>query len=1483
MGRVAPCSTKGRDIIAKLSESARKKSIEVMTIETNDSSLGSLAIICAAAPEIVLDHIKRHLPGEDLKSITHFLDSVKQDPDYSTLLDRMRENLSPAYIGYENYRLKQNEWFKTRLYLERSSRAAFGQLLNVLDSNIRFISRKGLDTEIDAWFNAWEGAHKIFALLGEEGDGKTWAVANWLTKKISSVCFPAVVLLASKNVNSSEPLEVLAKSISIQTGNGDPVYWTRKLANWLTRPVTSKPYFLLVLDGINERPSFPWRALLESLDDEPWRGRVAVMLTCRTMTWNKTFSNLNHFEFQTLTLQPFNNEELNEALAAYSLKMSDISENLLGLIRKPRYFDLTVRFRNEMQAGGDITIERLLYEDWRDRLKRKNALDSFSHEEFLTLIKNLAGRASSEEVTFTVREIDEALSPLVADRTAIINELITGGGVFIPDATVTGRYRIEKRRLIHGFGLLLSEQVLKVSSGAQAAIEEAIAGLLEPHADMDIKVAICGAAVFHSIIKKDFPKMGLSALFRAWLGSRNLDEDSQESVSAYFPLRPELYFELAEYFWSDKSENHMVQDQFMDSFLRWRKLSNIEAKMVPVFERWMGFVNPQGFSFMRRLGEKEDSVRKQIEERVACDLNSGPLLFEGYNLFVIENDGLLRLARVALAVISHTQRRAFIKSFVLWAISRTIMGHPNEYELVSWVLRTAPDFIWKDLAAEMNQLIVKETNVSKEAAYRLLSCEGSGEAYRLRATLPSDLIRRHPLYEIYMDEPCLQGLYLWTKDKYRECLAREDIPPGRIAISMKELALEPRLFVPENLNERLSILSTQISPRSIWTNIGTTSEDHFFDQIEASMCAFAPQALAEIIKKVIRDISNREGIPLRQLSFNLRDNALIFDADERKAISEAWTQLCSKENINQDEKLSEGNLFPYVIAGLPAVTQLELLLKRPENAADYTFYKSFFRPLMHAELELLASELSSAISTSRTQRLLWFLSAYPKVLPLSLVETVFAKMAENPNTLVRSLVYEILFGAEHLPSIQQFISGQWEWNSSNCNEENYWGSLLLCKFGKDLSYKEIRSRVHPTYLGYAVQERGLSPGEVRQYGIDINTIWDKIVGSDAPITDYLPEIDLSADRSAGVIDSDVIHLSPSSYSKSLRFVSRDAFWGGSRGFSNEDPKEALGAVSQEKLDRLRDLANKAIKEQLDAGNFWFSRRFLTYSLREVVSLCPELVNSWVRSVDKEASDAVRILFFAESFYLSLCELLFEVDPTVAVKLYKRIKAALESGRVKMRIIDSDTAIGLPEYALFSSREIYPVSEELDTCLESSVSDVALLELALLAQEMNKLEWVINKIEIGISSSRMFEQARSLVLAAFLDGQEGKDILTKYISDALNSWPKNVAEESLRWWHKNEWSKLWFVTFLENGDDALALAAFKIFCKCADRRFWLWNKRISEAVVNKNGKRDVRLTFLKLNRQSIKNNIKENEKKLKDSFLFHKILKDEAWPWMPLYD
>lgn len=41
----------------------------------------------------------------------------------------------------------------------------------------------------------------------------------------------------------------------------------------------------------------------------------------------------------------------------------------------------------------------------------------------------------------------------------------------------------------------------------------------------------------------------------------------------------------------------------------------------------------------------------------------------------------------------------------------------------------------------------------------------------------------------------------------------------------------------------------------------------------------------------------------------------------------------------------------------------------------------------------------------------------------------------------------------------------------------------------------------------------------------------------------------------------------------------------------------------------------------------------------------------------------------------------------------------------------------------------------------------------------------------------------------------------------------------------------------------------------------------------------KLEFLTVNEDEIKKNIKENEKKRKETFIDHKVLKDEAWPWM----
>lgn len=52
----------------------------------------------------------------------------------------------------------------------------------------------------------------------------------------------------------------------------------------------------------------------------------------------------------------------------------------MSLISKPRYFDLMVQLKDKIANCGDVTIERLIYEDWKDRTRRKKQVDNLDFE-----------------------------------------------------------------------------------------------------------------------------------------------------------------------------------------------------------------------------------------------------------------------------------------------------------------------------------------------------------------------------------------------------------------------------------------------------------------------------------------------------------------------------------------------------------------------------------------------------------------------------------------------------------------------------------------------------------------------------------------------------------------------------------------------------------------------------------------------------------------------------------------------------------------------------------------------------------------------------------------------------------------------------------------------------------------------------------------------------------------------------------------------
>ena len=312
------------------------------------------------------------------------------------------------------------------------------------------------------------------------------------------------------------------------------------LARRLACEPTSSPTAILVLDGLNERHSQVfWREFLQSARISEWRAHIAVVITTRTEHW-RYYRGLASLGFKEWTLGPFDNEEFARALSASGLAAGDIPLEVRRLARKPRYFDLVAQHRRRLVEAGDVTVARLVYEDWKDRFERKIlALDDVG---FRDLLKALARRALNDERLLSPRDLADAV-PLLADQQQVLSELATGG-ILVQDGE---RLSVEPNRLQLGLGLLLAERLrVAATTGQGDRLKEVAAEWLDGLPDTELRAGLCEAAVLHSLKTPDFSTVERAVLLEAWLRARNAAQSISPNLTAYFPLDPHAYFLTAE-------------------------------------------------------------------------------------------------------------------------------------------------------------------------------------------------------------------------------------------------------------------------------------------------------------------------------------------------------------------------------------------------------------------------------------------------------------------------------------------------------------------------------------------------------------------------------------------------------------------------------------------------------------------------------------------------------------------------------------------------------------------------------------------------------------------------------------------------------------------------------------------------------------------------------------------------------------------------
>nr|MDJ0681385.1 hypothetical protein [Xenococcaceae cyanobacterium MO_167.B52] len=931
------------------------------------------------------------------------------------------------------------------------------------------------------------------------------------------------------------------------------------------------------------------------------------------------------------------------------------------------------------------------------------------------------------------------------------------------------------------------------------------------------------------------------------------------------PIDPNVYVELAETVWSDPRDNSWAQELLMQSFIKWLNNQKVLDKLIPSLKQWLGLVQLHGSSSQRQA-YGENKVRQEINNRVGKELVAREeFSFCGYDLIPTLNDYRMRLTRVALNIISHFPSiKQFIPAISKLSLAEAIINYPSKYDVLQLIFLTASESLWDEVNLEAEKLIGYKNKVAYQAAYRLLSLEASKKAYELRQTLPDNLFTIEKLSVRHKEERHIV-FHQWTQKQVQEYLPRDNIPLHLIAEKLQPHSINPDFEIPNNLEDKFTPLIEKININSIWSSYYKDTDDSNFERYEPALCAYAPNTIAGLVKSIMNTIASRSNIGIRQLSFHIWEHYLILDKSERDSIIQAWQKFETESNIQENlEQIAGARLFRVVLESLEAEEQLDYLLKRPISASDSLDFERSFKSLNDTQIAL--SKLEKLSEQTSLSRILWFLLKSHDKLETKDIEQYICPLLKHESSFIRSLAIKMLYFTENRAIIKNFINSPWKLKNEYHDLEIHWESLLLCKYGQELSFDKLKTRLNSAYLGIAIKFRGIESEEIDRYANYLDLKLQQIQNTIPELPPNFPTIEIKICDDNDLTDFDLFDLADKYFNFSKNFISKNSTWGG----MDLDSLQRTSILTFEDRDNHRKevsiILRNTVEEQNFQGNCFFVNKIPKNVLLEVIRQNPDLIEKWLGYIENDPSQ--KLAHICRVFYENLCAVLIVNCHEQAIDLYKILKK-IES---KIVLLDAKTRIRYLEYYLFQAPPSNTVKQQWLEKLENCRSDLEIMELIIAIQQGKRTSWLKSYIEEKLDSSAPFDFSRAVCLLGFLETQYAFDKLTELAKNEPHTWRKKLVDRYISHWQRNSWAKYWFQKFFNELNNIQAWRSFRLFLKAADGRFWSWkDENIKKCL--QHDFYQLRLTFLDDNIETIKKSIKRNKKdqKLEEIFLGCKIL------------
>ena len=516
---------------------AEETGLDIVILELSDS-LSDLGALCVTF----------------WKRIYSFFDLSETAQEFSAWVQIAKDD-SKTHDKMEDVRSKLEDGIQTQIHVQKDTEKYLLKRFNRDEGfnpiNLsQAIDRDPLESKIADWWETEESP--ICCLEGKEGHGKTWLASKWMNsihEKENTVTF----WLDSKDWTGIKSISDLLRTCFSLIY---PSHEHRKITKLQNKPAKIWRKTFIVLDGVNERNAIEaaQRILGEYFrPNSEWADRLRLLFTTRPLDDYPDFEGYLWSECHKISVDPFNDSELQEALIAQGLQLDDLPDSLIDIARIPRYFQTCIRLRNQFRSFDAVTKEMVLWADLLDKIERtdlqiKQKLGWHRAKDAQEILSDLAKQAKWTNVDAGPQASVQLLEKYFPDYREVRHDL-EEQGIAIEAGLL--EVKLSEDHIKLGWALYLANLFdCTEFTGIQDAAE-GFQNALEPIPSEDLRTeALFVALQISDISPPDISQDQLSqkraALMLAWFHSHNA-QITDERLSFWAEKDPDAYAQVVEF------------------------------------------------------------------------------------------------------------------------------------------------------------------------------------------------------------------------------------------------------------------------------------------------------------------------------------------------------------------------------------------------------------------------------------------------------------------------------------------------------------------------------------------------------------------------------------------------------------------------------------------------------------------------------------------------------------------------------------------------------------------------------------------------------------------------------------------------------------------------------------------------------------------------------------------------------------------------